>query len=230
MKKISILLLAFVSAAVLFTACKNEKQESATVVESAKTPAVETLTADGKYVVQTNTVNVAWDASKVGGKHNGTIGLKEGFVSFEEGKVTGGEFIFDMESITVLDQEGEWKEKLEAHLKGYAKGKEDHFFNVAKFPTATYTITGAELIEANNKVDLLIKGDLEMKGISNPVEILTAINQEGDELNFNSGNIILDRTKWGVNYNSKSIFPDITDNFIYDEISLSFAISTKKSL
>ena len=39
----------------------------------------------------------------------------------------------------------------------------------------------------------------------------------------------IDRTKWGVNYGSKSVFDDLGDKFINDDIELKILVSAKKS-
>ncbi len=48
---------------------------------------------------------------------------------------------------------------LENHLKGTVEGKETDFFNVKKFPTATFEITG--LTEENGKK--MLQGNLTIK-------------------------------------------------------------------
>ena len=40
---------------------------------------------------------------------------------------------------------------------------------------------------------------------------------------------IIDRTQWGVNYGSKSIFDDLGDKFINDDMELKILILAKKS-
>ena len=49
--------------------------------------------------------------------------------------------MIDMNSITVLDLEGDYKANLEAHLKGTVDEKADDFFNVNQFPTANFEVT-----------------------------------------------------------------------------------------
>ena len=79
--------------------------------------------------------NIEWEGEKVTGSHEGTIELKDGYFTMENGELKGGEFVMDMTSITVTDLEGEDKGKLEGHLKS------DDFFGVNNHPTAKLVIT-----------------------------------------------------------------------------------------
>ena len=74
---------------------------------------------------------MVWKGYKVTGSHVGIITIKSGHLNFDKDILTGGSFEIDMSTITVTDLEGEYKGKLEGHLKS------DDFFGVEKFPTAT---------------------------------------------------------------------------------------------
>ena len=50
---------------------------------------------------------VMWEGTKPTGSHNGTVNVGGGSVSVKDGKVTGGNFTLDMNSITCLDLEGD---------------------------------------------------------------------------------------------------------------------------
>ena len=78
---------------------------------------------------------IAWKGYKVTGTHFGVVSVKNGALDFNEGVLVGGSFVIDMPTIIVQDLDGEWKDKLEGHLKS------DDFFGVSNFPEATFTIT-----------------------------------------------------------------------------------------
>ena len=67
--------------------------------------------------IKINSSTVNWKGYKVTGSHKGTIGIQSGNLIFEESFLVGGTFIIDMTTITVTDLEGEYKSKLENHLK-----------------------------------------------------------------------------------------------------------------
>lgn len=237
MKKLSLLALIAVFGMVAFSSCKNEK---ATDTPAEETEVTQTVPADQplgnvqvngeRYSIDSNSGQISWFASKVGGQHNGTIAIKEGVLGVDNGQITGGSFIIDMSTIDVRDLDGEWKMKLENHLKGLDEGKEDHFFNVAKYPTARFDITKVTDLEGNENANKMVYGDLTIKGITNPVGMTAMVTiDESGTIHVQANKISLDRTKWNVNYNSKKIFADLQDNIIHDEFKLDFEFKATKA-
>ncbi|KAB2864196.1 MAG: STAS domain-containing protein [Exiguobacterium chiriqhucha] len=105
---------------------------------------------------------MTWLGKKVTGQHNGTIDLKSGTLDVEGNTIHSGKFVIDMTSIKNVDlTDAETNGKLIGHLKS------DDFFSVEKYPEATLTIT--EKAEFNGNT-AHVKGDLTIKGITNPVE------------------------------------------------------------
>lgn len=204
-----------------FTSCKKENQtETTDVVEVAE---VET---NPNFTVDTTTSIINWTGAKPTGTHTGTIALKEGAFEVTDGKVTGGNFTIDMNTITVTDLEGDDKVDLETHLKGTGEEAEkaDHFFNVKEHPTSEFKIVSVE--EANGA--FFIKGILTLKGNSKPVNFPAEINMSENELTLTSDPFKINRTQWGVNYGSKSIFDDLKDKFINDDIELVVKVKATK--
>ena len=159
-----------------------------------------------KKEVKTEESKVVWKGYKVTGSHEGTISLKSGFLSFEEDKLVGGEFVMDMTSLLCTDLEGEYKGKLEGHLKS------DDFFGTATYPTASLMITD---VEANGKNSYAVTGDLTIKGKTNPIEFTISIY--GSKA---TASLKIDRTEYGVRYGSASFFDGLKDKAIYDEFDL----------
>src|SRR5690606_28126373 len=114
-----------------------------------------------KYTVNTAESTIDWTGSKPTGKHTDTINLSEGEFSVKNDSVESGKFVIDMNSITVTDLEaGNGKDDLEAHLKGLGKeDTADHFFNVKKYPTGTFEITG--ITQEAGKT--MVEGNLTLK-------------------------------------------------------------------
>jgi polyisoprenoid-binding protein YceI len=117
--------------------------------------------------------------------------------------------------------EGDDKGNLEAHLKGTVEGKEGDFFNVKEFPTAKFEMTGLE----NN----VVKGNLTIKNKTNAIEFPAIVTEEGDKMMLKSEPFEIDRTKWEVNYGSKSIFPSLGDKFINDAIKITVSVVATKA-
>ena len=63
--------------------------------------------------------SIQWLAKKVTGQHNGIINFVSGNLTLGENNISGGSFEVAMNTINVLYLSGEYKEKLEGHLKSY---------------------------------------------------------------------------------------------------------------
>lgn len=166
---------------------------------------------------------IHWKGSKPGGEHIGIVRFASGYVKLNGTEVTGGEFVADMTTIT--DEElriNEMKNMLENHLKSA------DFFDVAHFPTAVFSIHKVTLLPDDPVFSMQITGSLVIKDISNEVSFKIKPISEVEPLSFTTDEVILNRTLWKVNYNSKSIFKSITEKIIHDEFEISATIEFKK--
>jgi polyisoprenoid-binding protein YceI len=159
-----------------------------------------------KKEIKTENSTVTWKGYKVTGSHYGTVALQSGHLVFDEGKLTGGEFVVDMTTIVTDDLEGEYKGKLEGHLKS------DDFFGVEKHPTAKLAFTK---VKSTGKNSYEVTGDLTVKGKSAPVTFEMSIYG-----NKATANVKIDRTIYDIRYGSTAFFDDLKDKAIYDEFDL----------
>jgi polyisoprenoid-binding protein YceI len=159
-----------------------------------------------KKEIKTENSTVTWKGYKVTGSHYGTVALQSGHLVFDEGKLTGGEFVVDMTTIVTDDLEGEYKGKLEGHLKS------DDFFGVEKYPTAKLVFTK---VKSTGKNSYEVTGDLTVKGKSAPVTFEMSIYG-----NKATANVKIDRTIYDIRYGSTAFFDDLKDKAIYDEFDL----------
>lgn len=207
----------------LVTACKNTKGEEAETSE-----ATEVTTPEGTNIsVDTENSIINWEGSKPTGTHNGTINISEGTLTVENGKLTGGSFIIDMNSIANLDLPDGKKEGLVAHLKGTAEGKEDDFFNVGKFPTAKFEITKVGALQNDENANSLIYGNLTLRDVTKQVGFKAQVDVDGNAVSATTPPFTIDRSEWGVKYGSKKFFDNLADNFINDDIGLTIKLTTK---
>ncbi|MGJ1196438.1 YceI family protein [Sphingobacterium spiritivorum] len=167
------------------------------------------------YRVDETKSSIVWKGEKVNGSHNGTVDLTTGTLDFTEKKLTGGGFVINMASIKDADKSS----GLEKHLKA------DDFFGVEKFPTAHFIIKKVEGSGSN----VNITGNLTLKGVTQSISFPATITWNSDKtISATADKITVDRTKFGIQYKSKSIFADIGDKFIYDEFTLSVKLLAKK--
>jgi len=175
------------------------------------------IPGDGNLLkVKVDESTIAWTGRKVTGQHNGTITIKEGTLNMKDGLLLGGSFTMDMTSITVLDQEGGGKTKLEGHLKS------DDFFGVQTYPSATLVITKAT---SKGSGEYAITADLTIKGITNPVNFEVMLKLESNRI-IATADIKVDRSLYNVRYGSGKFFEDLGDKTIYDEFDLAIKLVT----
>jgi polyisoprenoid-binding protein YceI len=165
---------------------------------------------DGTFKLNSQSSKLEWVGEKVTGKHMGTLSFKSGELQMKEGQLTGGSFVTDMNSIAVTDLEGEWKQKLEGHLKA------EDFFNSTKFSEAKFEITKVEYTP-NEKANCKITGNLTIKGITHEISFPAKVNLVSHTTVSAETEFKIDRTKWDIKYGSGQFFSDLGDKMIYDE-------------
>ncbi|SNR16801.1 YceI family protein [Tenacibaculum jejuense] len=150
--------------------------------------------------------NVEWKAYKVTGSHKGIVNIKSGYLSLDDGKLSGGSITIDMTTINTTDLTGEYKNKLDGHLKS------GDFFGVEKYNTSTLDFTKVK-VKGKNAYE--VTGKLTIKGITKSVKFLISIYG-----NKATASLKVDRTKYDIKYGSSSFFDNLKDKAIYDEFDL----------
>ncbi|MEJ2884553.1 YceI family protein [Pedobacter sp. GR22-6] len=167
------------------------------------------------YKVDPAKSSLTWVGKKLTGSHNGTIDLQSGALVFDGKKLTGGNFSINMASIKDADK----SERLEGHLKA------DDFFGTDKFATSTFVIK--KVTGTGNAVT--VTGDLTIKGITNSISFPAALTWNADgTVTAAAEKVVVDRTKYGIKYRSKGMFPDVGDKMIYDEFELAIKLVASK--
>ncbi len=145
--------------------------------------------------------------------------MKSGDLEFNGDQLTGGSFAIDMTSITVTDLTGEYKGKLEGHLKS------KDFFGVEKHPTATFEIT--RVIPKGTPGDYKVIGNMTIKNITKEIKFFANVkNVNGQKVA--TADLTIDRSDFDVRYGSGSFFDNLGDKTIYDEFDLSVELVAGK--
>ncbi|MEM9478331.1 MAG: YceI family protein [Verrucomicrobiota bacterium] len=195
---------------------KSWTDDSKPVEGNGEAPA-EPAAPHGKKNLDLGESKVEWLGRNLLNKHWGTLGLQSGSLEFDQGSLICGEFIIDMEAIACTDLAGDpLHDVLVDHLKN------DDFFDVEKFPTATFVIN--EVTEfpqaAPSEPNIEIGGDLSLKGVTNPLSFpavsgLTPDGQAAAQAAFG-----FDRTAWGVIYGSGKFFHRLAGHMVGDMIEM----------
>lgn len=197
-------ILLFSAAILVLSSCvSNPDGEKAVTTDSINTTAL--AASDTQLAVDTAKSTLTWIGKKVTGQHTGTVEITSGKLLLHEGKLSGGNFELDLTTINNTDQEGEYKGKLESHLKSA------DFFDVKNHPKASFEITS--IAPGSSDSVIKVSGNLTIRGISKNItfDATTNINESSAvaDANFN-----IAREDWGVSYTGKS------DDLISKEINL----------
>ena len=169
------------------------------------------LNAQEKLKINTSKSSIHWYGyyTFYFGGHDGTIDFKEGNFIKTGDKITGGEFVIDMTSIKNIDIKAKKANKsLVNHLK------DPDFFDVAKHPEAKLLITK---VTYHDSTHMKVYADMTIKGITKPINFQAEVNFEKKQM---TTKFKIDRTLWGVNYNST-----IRNSAISDAIGFEIIIS-----
>lgn len=206
-KLFSVVFSAFL-AAFITVSCKKEKP-----VTGESNDAV--ILKDGaEFTVDTLNSKVEWKGYKIfkseNTSHFGTIKFESGDVTVKDGKLQSGKFVADMTSLTSEDlkNDAEQLEKLNGHLKS------GDFFEVEKFPTASYEITKVSPL-AEGDYNTVLDGNLTIKGITKPMQFKANVLVKDGVVNIATEPTDLKREDFGVKFQSP-----VENGVIKDEITL----------
>jgi polyisoprenoid-binding protein YceI len=172
--------------------------------------AVSTIATAQSKKIDVKKSSIHWVGKKVTGQHEGTVAFKEGSLFFKGKKLTGGNFIVDMTSLTSTDLTGDYLGKLNGHLKS------EDFFGTEKYPTSKLIFK--TIADKGNGV-YTVTADLTIKDVTAPVKF--DITVKG---NTATTTLKIDRTKYGIKYGSGSFFDNLGDKTINDEFELTVSL------
>ena len=214
---------------ILIVTCGIMACEQAPKADKARITDAQTVQAGtgNAYLPDTAVSVVRWVGTKPTGKHYGSLKLAGGALYLKDSLITGGQFIINMSSLQDIDLAGDsaMKRKLETELKG------EMFFDVKKYPTATFEITEVTAFHPTDGDELtlrnathIIKGNLTLKSvtknISFPARVIFKDNSISAIANFN-----IDRTEWGISYRADK---SLQDKLINSQVNISFDIKASR--
>ncbi|HEV8188713.1 MAG TPA: YceI family protein [Pyrinomonadaceae bacterium] len=205
-------LLMIVAAVMLATACSDPAADKTKAVTGEATQvASPSAAAHGqKYLITPQNSKVEFTGSKVTGSHNGSFGDFSGQIDYagtpEQSHVN---IVMKADSLTTDTPD------LTKHLKTA------DFFDVAKFPEATFVSTS---IKAGGEqgASHTVTGNLTLHGVTKAVTFPATITVTPDVASVDS-TFSINRKDFGINYAGQA------DNLIRDNVVLKLTIRAAKA-
>jgi len=205
-----ILASAFAFGSIALTSC-NETPAPPAVVDN--TPAI--LKGDAALKVDGAASKLNWKGDMLGlYSHEGLINITNGSIMLKDGKINGGNFTVDMNSIQPTDNGYDEADHSKANFIGHLSSND--FFDIANNPTATFAV--------NSVTNNVGKGTLTLRGISNEESIEdVTITPEGDNAVRITGTVKFDRKKYNVSFDMP-----VKDKVLSNDITLKVDLLAKK--
>ena len=174
---------------------------------------------EGSYNIIREKSELKWTGKELTSKtHTGILFLKEGRINIDSNGMIEGKVVIDMTSINVTDLQGEWKDKLERHLKS------PDFFGVDNFPTAFITFQSTIKPNKENKINL--DGELTIKDITHPLSFTVDLMETEPFLKAQAI-FAFDRSKYDVRFRSGKFFENLGDKLILDDIDIDIILASQ---
>ena len=196
----------------------DDTRSDATDSGSMDSEAMEsTPVQDGTYVLVAEESSMTWQGSRPlipGYMDSGTIDIIAGSATVVSSSLQEGAITVDATSISATETgRGDGETMLTRHLKSA------DWFDAETFGTIEFVLTGTETAEDGS---VTVSGDLTIKDTTELVSFPAVVRQDGDVITVIATDVELDRTKWGVNYQSGSFFSDLGEKLIDDMFHVSF--------
>lgn len=161
-----------------------------------------TFAQDQKINAEKSTLSWTGKAAFNAYSLTGALKVKSGNIKIENDSIKSLAITINM---TSLDHEND-------DLKNHLRGKD--FFEVNTYTEAIFVVCQPIII---NNGEAQVKGKMTIKGITKTEIFMIKLNEDYSNLSFN---ISIDRTDYGVKFNSPSFFRKMKENAIADEFTL----------
>lgn len=157
-------------------------QSMMAIIITRPTKAIIKLPEGTQYTIS-DKATLSWEARKVGGMHTGTLNITDGTVVVASGNIVWAQFNIDMNSIINSDIPA--GDAMNTKLVGELK----EFFNVKKYPTATFFLT--------NYASGVAQWDLTLNGITKTIQFPAVIVVEGQKVTIKAS-FFIQRSQWNL--------------------------------
>ena len=213
----TVLLAATLPALLSLAACEDpakDKPKATVAPASSAQPAADKPKAAAATTetldVDAATSTVGFIGSKVTGKHEGKFEKISGKISLADGKAEGGKISFEVETASVKTDAAD----LDKHLKNA------DFFDVEKFPKATFTSTEIKAGGTNGATHT-ITGDLDLHGVKKSITFPVTITIAPDAAT-GTAEFSINRKDFGI------VIAGKPDDLIRDDVLLKLTLKAPR--
>jgi polyisoprenoid-binding protein YceI len=189
---------------------KDKPKATVSSASPATTQAAAPTGATETYAVDPASSTVGFIGSKVTGKHEGKFEKLTGTITLAGGKPEGGKIAFEVDTSSVKTDDG----KLDEHLKA------PDFFDVAKFPKATFT---SSQIKAGGEAGAThtVTGELDLHGVKKTITFPATITVAADTVTGTT-EFSINRKDFGI------VTPGKPDDLIRDDVLLKLSLKAPR--
>jgi polyisoprenoid-binding protein YceI len=212
------ILTLFVIGAILSSCSKNgelaetSQAQEVTTVQNDETKTISSVNAGS---------SINWRASHLGGAQPrfGQIFVKGAEFLVNNGTLTNAKVDLDMTSFTVDNFPGD--EEQTAKLTGHLQSPD--FFNTAENPTATFELTNLASIDGHFSSE--VTGNLTIMGVTKSISFKANVEVSDTEVSIKSEDFAVNRTDWGLKYNTEGTEGVPVDYLIADDIGFTINVT-----
>ena len=174
--------------------------------EAAKPAGAETL------AITPDNSKIEFIGSKVTGSHNGSFKQFSGTIDLAKDSIEQSRVTIDVDINSIVTD----ADRLTSHLKTA------DFFDVAKYPKATFTSTKIEPASAPGATHT-VTGNLDMHGMKKSISFPATIQVASDAVSVNA-EFAINRKDFGINFAGK------TDDLIRDEVVMKLNVKAPRKM
>jgi len=179
---------------------------------SAPAPATPATAPKGEALtISAENSKVEFTGSKVTGKHDGGFKQFSGAIDLVNNKVEESSVYVDIDATSVFTD----ADKLTEHLKS------GDFFEVEKFPKASFRSTKIEADTTKGAGNYLVTGDLTLHGVTKSVSFPAEIKISAEDVSVSS-EFAINRKDFGIVYAGKA------DDLIRDDVVIRLDLKTPR--
>ncbi len=206
----------FVSMLMMLWSCDKKTSEEGIAIGAP-------IQKDGiAYTLDTSNSRIEWKGYKIlkteQTSHFGSLSFNDGLLTVKDGKLQYGLFQADVKSIKNLDLQGD--ASLQAKLEEHLKSKD--FFDVEKYPNATFEITRINPASTGD-FNTILEGDLTIKNIKKNIRVHANVMVNDGEVIIASEPTDLKRKDFGLN-----VEIPLENGILHDDFTIQIMVKAKR--